>query len=178
MPKILTSVREQLLGTARAQILEQGYAKTTMRSIAAACGIAVGTVYNYFPSKDMLIATFVAEDWQEFLDAMRADDSKDPGKHFKLIYDSLTAFAEKNAKLFSDKDAAAVFSASLPERHGMLRAQIAEVVLPYCGRGMADTAADPAFLADFIAESILTWSMAKVPFEKIYSVIEKIILPK
>ena len=60
MPKILESVREQLLETARAQIERNGYANTTIRSVAAECGIAVGTVYNYFPSKDMLIATYVS----------------------------------------------------------------------------------------------------------------------
>ena len=33
----------------------------TVRSVAAGCGVAVGTVYNYFSSKDMLIAAFMLE---------------------------------------------------------------------------------------------------------------------
>ena len=35
----------------------------TASSVANGCGIGVGTVYNYFSSKDMLIASFMAEDW-------------------------------------------------------------------------------------------------------------------
>lgn len=44
MPKILDSMREQLLAAARRQVESNGYAKTTIRSVAAECGIAVGTV--------------------------------------------------------------------------------------------------------------------------------------
>ena len=46
MPKILESIREQLLETARRQIGKNGYGSTTIRSVASECGIAVGTVYN------------------------------------------------------------------------------------------------------------------------------------
>ena len=67
MPKIIENVRELLLDTAKEQIRKQGYAKTTIRSVASACGLGVGTVYNYFKSKDMLIASFMLEDWQECL---------------------------------------------------------------------------------------------------------------
>ena len=42
MPKIIENVREQLLVEAKRQIAEYGYAKTTVRSVAAACGLGVG----------------------------------------------------------------------------------------------------------------------------------------
>ena len=51
MPKIIENVREQLLGEAKRQIAKKGYGKTTIRSVASACGFGVGTVYNYFKSK-------------------------------------------------------------------------------------------------------------------------------
>ena len=63
MPKIIDNVREELLKEAKKQLIENGYSHTTIRSVARGCGIAIGTVYNYFPSKDMLIATFMMEDW-------------------------------------------------------------------------------------------------------------------
>ena len=56
MPKIIENVREQLLAEAKKQVFEHGYADTTIRSVARACGLGVGTVYNYFSSKEMLIA--------------------------------------------------------------------------------------------------------------------------
>ena len=62
MPKIIENVRHQLLTEAKRQISERGYKSTTIRSVAAECGVAVGTVYNYFKSKDILIASFILED--------------------------------------------------------------------------------------------------------------------
>ena len=56
MPKIIENLREQLLSEAKKQVKERGYAATTVRSVAKACGLGTGTVYNYFKSKDMLIA--------------------------------------------------------------------------------------------------------------------------
>jgi AcrR family transcriptional regulator len=53
VPKIIENIREQLLNETRAQVERQGYGRTTIRSVANACGIAVSTVYNYFPSKDI-----------------------------------------------------------------------------------------------------------------------------
>ena len=48
MPKIIDNVRKKLLDEARKQILEKGYSAVTVRSVASACNIGVGTVYNYF----------------------------------------------------------------------------------------------------------------------------------
>ena len=59
MPKIIENLREQLLEETKKQILDRGYANTTIRSVAKACGVGVGTVYNYFESKEMLVASFV-----------------------------------------------------------------------------------------------------------------------
>jgi AcrR family transcriptional regulator len=71
MPKKLENVRELLLLEARRQAEENGYGAVTVRSVAKECGIGLGTVYNYFPSKDMLIASFILEDWEKSLSVMR-----------------------------------------------------------------------------------------------------------
>ena len=70
MPKIIENVRGQLVAEARRQVAAYGYTSTTIRSVAKACGVGTGTVYNYFPSKDMLIAAFMLEDWKKQLAAM------------------------------------------------------------------------------------------------------------
>ena len=64
MPKIIENLREKLVCEAKRQVEELGYANLTIRSVAAVCGVGVGTVYNYFSSKDSLVAAFLLEDWQ------------------------------------------------------------------------------------------------------------------
>ena len=48
MPKIIENLENRLIREAEKQIAESGYAAMTIRSVAKACGVGVGTVYNYF----------------------------------------------------------------------------------------------------------------------------------
>lgn len=64
MPKIINNLEENILSAARRLVAEQGYAAVTMRAIAKECGIAVGTFYNYYPSKDAMLAACLLHDWQ------------------------------------------------------------------------------------------------------------------
>ena len=171
MPKIITNVREQLLTEAKRQIVETGYARTTIRSVASACNLGVGTVYNYFKSKDMLIASFMVDDWLECLAKMKQEDTENAEQFFRCIYSSLLEFTEKHSSLFGDADAAKVFAVAFSERHKILRDQLAEIILPLCQHSNEN------FLAEFISESFLTWTMANKSFEEIYSVI-KLLLQK
>lgn len=170
MPKILESMREELKKTAKKQIESRGYAKTTIRSVAAECGIAVGTVYNYFPSKDMLIATFVSEDWRACIAPIASRRFHDAQTRLRAVYDAIRTFTDSYRVLFSDDDAKNAYYAAFSQRHGQLREQIAALILPVCGdepgRG---------FLSEFIAESLLVWTREEKPFEDIYPIIQKLI---
>ena len=63
MPKIIENLRVRLMEEAKRQIAESGYAFMTMRSVAKGCGVGIGTVYNYFASKNALLAAYLLEDW-------------------------------------------------------------------------------------------------------------------
>ena len=134
MPKIIENLREKLLEEAKCQVMEQGYSAMTIRSVASACGVGVGTVYNYFSSKDMLVAGFMLEDCMECLAVIEngcAGDAE-PETAIRCIYDELRRFMSKYQTLFSDKDAEASSSGALHQRPGMLRAQIAKPLMPLC----------------------------------------------
>ena len=169
MPKIIENLREQLLEEAQKQIAERGYAKTTVRSVSKACGVGVGTVYNYFESKEMLVASFVFEKWKTYLNAMSELPSSEPERLIEGIYDLMKGFAAENEPLFSDPDATKQMSLGSSSRHKMLRSQIAAYVLPVCGGDAAQ------FTAEFIAEALIAWSMENADFEAVYPLIEKII---
>jgi AcrR family transcriptional regulator len=51
--------RETILDVAAQYFLEHGYAGTTMSGIAATLGGSKGTLWNYFPSKELLFAAVI-----------------------------------------------------------------------------------------------------------------------
>ena len=51
MNKVVTS-KEEILAASRELVLEKGIMSLSMRSVAEACGVAVGSIYNYFPGNE------------------------------------------------------------------------------------------------------------------------------
>lgn len=166
MPKIIENLREKILEEAKRQVEAQGYGATTIRSIAAACGVGVGTVYNYFDSKDVLIASFMVDDWMRCLDRMKGFPSEDRRAFLKNLNDCLRDFVEAHKALFYDKSALGAFSAGYAERHKMLRRQLADVLEPVCG--------EDGFLAEFAAEAILCWTIEKKDFDEQYRILQRL----
>ena len=59
---VITS-KEAILATSRRLIREQGWEAISIRSVAKACDISVGSIYNYFTGKSDLIAATVESVW-------------------------------------------------------------------------------------------------------------------
>ena len=71
-------VRERIVTSARELIAEGGYVAAQVAPVAARAGVAVGTVYRYFPSKSDLFAQVFREASQREVDAMRDAVRSDP----------------------------------------------------------------------------------------------------
>lgn len=56
---------EEILKAAQKILLEHGASALNMRAVAAACGVSVGSIYNYFPSKSALIGATIESVWTE-----------------------------------------------------------------------------------------------------------------
>ena len=167
MPKIIENLEVKLIEEAKKQITESGYSDMTIRSVAKQCGVGVGTVYNYFPSKEAMLATYMLADWKECIAAISAVStySESPKPVVLFIFDQLLLFADRHQAIFRDETAAAAFAGSFSRYHAMLRSQLAAPLRKFC-------ASD--FSADFIAESLLTWTMAGKNFDEIFGIIEKL----
>ena len=102
MPKIIENIRENLLAEAKRQVTELGYSAMTIRSVATACGVGTGMVYNYFPSKDMLVASFMLEDWMLCMQAIEqgSAEAEDTKAALYCMYQELLNYQEKHKKLF------------------------------------------------------------------------------
>ena len=61
---IVTS-KEEILKTSRELIQREGWSAINIRSVAAACGVSVGSIYNYFESKAALVSATVESVWCE-----------------------------------------------------------------------------------------------------------------
>jgi AcrR family transcriptional regulator len=59
--QVKEQTRQRILESARNLFSKNGLEQTTTRDISAAAGIAGGTLFNYFPSKEVLAMTIVAE---------------------------------------------------------------------------------------------------------------------
>ena len=64
MNTVITS-KEDILKTSRELIRREGWSAISIRSVAAACGVSVGSIYNYFDSKAELTGAIVESVWRE-----------------------------------------------------------------------------------------------------------------
>ena len=173
MPKIIENAQQMILQEARRQVTERGYSAMTMKSVAAACGLAVGTLYNYYPSKDVLVASFMLEDWQACLArmAVRLEKAEAPRELLAAVHEGLFAFIREHAPLFSDPGAGKSSAAGFPARHQLLRGQLA-AMLAAPVRRLSPGA--PSFLPDFLAESLLSWAGTDTEFETLCRVMTRL----
>lgn len=67
MAKQHAVTREQIVERAYALAVDRGLASVSIRAIATECGVATGTIYNYFPTKDDLTMGVIGHFWREEL---------------------------------------------------------------------------------------------------------------
>ena len=64
MNTVITS-KEAILDVSRRLIREQGWSAVSIRNVAAACNVSIGSIYNYFSSKADLTAAAVESIWKD-----------------------------------------------------------------------------------------------------------------
>ena len=154
MPKIILNLRENILKESKKILKTENYEKLTVRRVAKACGVAVGTVYNYFPSKEMLTAGVMLDDWQRSLESMRqaAAAASSSMEGLEKIYAVLLEFIGEYSETWDQYRARGTDRAQSPYRHHILVEQIAETISLllerfdgiFCGN-----------LPEFLAENLL-----------------------
>jgi AcrR family transcriptional regulator len=170
MPKIINDLQEKILKEAKRQVFENGYTSMTIRSVAQECGIAIGTIYNYYPSKDYLIASFVLIDWIPLKEELneKCKSTAQPMDAFNCIYMILEKFILDYQPLFQETGAVKSVSITFHSRHCELRGQLAEMIHDLC---MEKAKTPSQFLPEFIAEALLTWSAEQRSFEELRTVL-------
>lgn len=65
VPKVIKDAQEQILQSATELFGQLGYRATDMKKISEKTGIAVGTIYNYYPNKKKLYISVLEKSWSE-----------------------------------------------------------------------------------------------------------------
>lgn len=174
MPKIIPELRASLIQAARKSLLENGPHDISIRELARECGTAVGTIYNYFPSKEALIAEAMMNDWLECVRGMResANAEDQPLNAVRATAAALRKFTSRYQPMWKQYADEWKSMHSLENRHNQIIAEIADAVKETLVRfGLLY---DPC-LPDVIAELLLLASRTKDGFEKITPVMKRIL---
>lgn len=66
LARVIENPKQLILSKAKELLFSEGYEKLNMRSLSKACDIALGTTYNYFPTKKDLVVEMMIEYWKEY----------------------------------------------------------------------------------------------------------------
>lgn len=174
MPKKLNNIREKAIAETRNILEQQGYRALAMRDIAKKCGIAVGTMYNYFPSKEYLTSCVVLEDWKLTYEQMAGAAAGADTIHQGLgeIYERMYAFVLAHQYLTSFDGGNAKTPVDFHERHLVLLEQIEDLLRllqKQFGYSLDDA------VITFLAECILSFSTKKYTYQQIAPAITKLL---
>jgi AcrR family transcriptional regulator len=96
MSRVIENPKQLILSKAKEILYNEGFAKLSMRNLSKACDIALGTIYNYYPTKKELVVDMMTDYWHEYFYRIECVSSSDCSIYEKLnrIYDELKIFIE------------------------------------------------------------------------------------
>ena len=168
MPKIIDGLQASILSSARRLLFEKGYTRFTLRAVAADCSIAVGTIYNYFPNKLMLVASVMAEDWYGALEEIQGGikSARELREGLYALYGGLRRFCETYEPVWGAFSPGVGAVGASKDRRTLLRSQLSgltkELLQKFSYRN------EPEFISLFV-ECILSCALqGDIPFESLY----------
>ena len=181
MPKILPdNIKEKILVSTRLLVLEHGYNKISIRDIARSCGIASGTFYNYFKSKQAVLSALLSDDWnrmQTFLSKESIPSDKSVINQLEEVFTSLKAMMTSVHELWAlgfPDDFASETMNRMSQIKRQLRIDLAQTIQQIVhGHTVSER---EAFLSGFLARMFFSYAYEpNSSFEDIRFIIEKII---
>ena len=136
MPKIIEDVENRILHSARQRLLGGDLSSFSARGIAEDCGIAVGTIYNYYRDKESLMAAVMAQDWLAELSraAQQVAAAPDPEAGILCLYEAMGSFSRVYEAVWASYPTGEGFGSLFRARHKLLLSQIEEQLSALYGR--------------------------------------------
>ena len=126
MPKIIEDVENRILRSARQRLLGGDLSSFSARGIADDCGIAVGTIYNYYRDKESLMGAIMAQDWQAELQKAEEQVAAAPSPEAGILclYGAVRSFSRAYEAVWSAYPTGESFGSLFRTRHQLLLSQI------------------------------------------------------
>lgn len=166
------AARQRRILRAAEQLFERrGYDGTTVEDIARRAGLAVGTIYNYFPSKPELVRALLRHETDATLaagEAVRKTPPADPGAAVRALFDVYVDLVDRHdPRLLRE-----LWAASLAQPHTVGQAE-AEMDLRLLGqltgliddlraRGDLDAGVEPGGAATTLFAVYASWMLVRV----------------
>lgn len=119
------TTKEQILEQAMAIAVREGVDSVSIRKLASACGIAIGSVYNYYPNKEALITAVSEQFWNGIL--LDQEKLYRNGMGFTIFLEQYYSYLYGKLARY-DKSWLAQMNGSAPEKNAirLLRRVLAE----------------------------------------------------
>jgi AcrR family transcriptional regulator len=173
MPKIIPDIRNRILDSARTQICESGYTGLSLRGVAEDCGIAIGTTYNYFPSKADLAVAVMENDHAEAMNELSeiCNTAESLPDAICSIYTVIQNFSSRYRQILSFSYESSTNSENMQSWHEKLIGSLTEHLLQVTDRfGVHETES----FARLLAESILYGAIHHHPLEDIRMLVKRL----
>lgn len=96
-----TELREKILKSARAMVLENGFAALSIRKLAETVGYAPGTIYLYFKDRDEITREICVRGFAQLSEAMiSAAETTDPLERLRSLLQAYADFAAENPETY------------------------------------------------------------------------------
>lgn len=126
MNKLITS-QEAILCIGKEIVLERGLQGLNIRDIARRCGVSVGSIYNYFPTKSDLMVATIESVWKEIMHGYKiCGEQHDFSDSVQSLFLTIQKSSEKYPFFFN---AHSMSLATLDKEKGFLHPLIERILL-------------------------------------------------
>ena len=178
MPKVIEDLRENILKVSKRILLNADYQSLTIRRVATECHVAVGTVYNYFESKDILVATIMLDDWLKKLERAKevSLQATTAVEGLLAVSQAISDFTRLYERAWAQNGTPTQTNEMLRSHHAVLLNQITDIIIPVLERfDCLLTKGLPTFLAESLLSISTHSSLSK---DDLVPILQSLLTPK
>lgn len=166
--------RARIVDAATALLTERDYDRIQMREVADAAGVALATIYRYFPSKEQLFATVLLTWSQSFRPAAPSTTTTPEARVRVTLRRSVRAY-ERNPNFFRlITELEAVTDPAVVDLYGAFAEQFGGALRRALdGVDPADAATIASMLSALLGARLRAWSAGKVSIASVYTELDR-----